>query len=204
VTSYTRYYQLPHPTATLQPDGTERFNDDARGGRDLQSLAEAVDAQIDRINGLWVAQISKAGLIIKLATDSTGYSANSFNTVFFDTQVKSSGGMTGTQEIDAPLSKPGWYHIHMCMATIPSGAINGTRRALRATVKQTGISGFTDAETYFQEEFENGGQTVNELSFVTFLDSTRFIWADFFHNNTSSTITVKNTVTNASAYRIGP
>lgn len=203
MTSYTRYYQLPHPSATTQKDGTERFNDDARGGRDLQSLAEAVDAQLDRINGLWVAQLSKAALIIKLATDSTGYGANSPNAVFFDTQVDNSGGMTGTQEIDAPRALPGWYHIHMCLATIPVGTINGTRRVLQANVKQTSVNGTVDAEVYYQEEFENGGQTVNNLNFVTYLDSTRFIWAYFFHNNTGSTLTVKNTVTNASAYRIG-
>lgn len=205
MTSYTRYYGLPHPTATVQPDGTERFNDDGNGARDLQSLAEAVDRQLDRIDTLWVAEISKPAEILRLAVDLTGNPANTDNTFFLDTLVKGSGGMADTQAVNGSDARSGWFHYEVSMATIPSGAINGTRRLLKAWVVEDTPAGQLTVEEYLQEEFEtNTGEQVNNLSFVTFLDSTRSIWLNLFHNNTSSTLNIKNSTTYVSAYRISP
>jgi hypothetical protein len=205
VTSYTRYYGLPHPTATLLPDGSERFNDDANGARDLQSLAEATDRQLDRVSAAWVAEISKPAEVLRLAVDITGLAANTDNTFFVDTLVKGSGGMADTQNVNGADSRSGWFHYEASVATIPSGASTGVRRLLKAWVVQNTANGLATVEEYLQEEFETGsGEQVNHLSFVTFLDTSRSIWLSFFHNNPSSTLTIKNSATYLSAYRISP
>lgn len=202
MTSYTRYYGLPHPTATKLPDGTERFNDDANGARDLQALADAADRQLDRIDGLWVTELNRGGFITKLSADITGFAANTFTPFNTDVLVRGTGGMSSTQGF---LGGPaGWWHIQLSVSTIPAGASNGVRRALRARITEDTPRGIEGVETYFQEEFEAGTQTVNQLGFVTYLDPVRSLEVAFFHNNTSSTITVKNTATFFSGYRIGP
>lgn len=203
MTSYTRYYGLPHPTATVQADGSERFNDDARGGRDLQSLAEAVDRQIDRVGALWVTEISKPATICRLAADVTGVPASSDFGWDTDTNVKTSGGYTNnTQFTFGSDQVPGWYHVEMSLASIPSGASTGVRRLAKMWVQESQASGIVTVEEYLNEEFEAGGQTVNHLSFVTYLDGSRSIQLVFFHNNPSSTLTIKAGVTYCSAYRI--
>lgn len=204
MTSYTRYYGLPHPSATIASDGTEQFNDDANGAMDLQLLAEAVDRQLDRVDTLWVAEISKPAEVLRLAVDQTGLSANTDNTFFVDTLVKGSGGMADTQNVNGADSRSGWFHYEASVATIPSGASTGVRRLLKAWVVQDTAVGLVTVEEYLQEEFEAGGETVNHLSFVTFLDSSRSIWLAFFHNNTASTLTLKASTTYLSAYRISP
>lgn len=209
MTSYTSNYALPHPTGTLLPDGAEEFRDDGNGARDIQSLAEAVDRQLDRVNVAWVGELDKPAEVCRLAIDETGIAQLTEWTVFTDTNLDGSGGMGDTDGILANSAGAtaerlaGWYHIIGCLSSIPSGGITGNFRKFTIQIAETGPGGTSIVEEYNMAEFEfGGGEITGHVSFVTYLDSTRQAQLAVWHNNPTSTLTVKNTATLITAYRI--
>lgn len=210
MTSYTSKQRLPYPTPTTRPDGSKVYLERGNGALDLQLLAEAADRQFDRFDVGWPAELQKPTKAIKLSSSITGLGNGSDHIITFDTTLATAGGLTGSQNIDlsgtvAGFDYSGWYHIHYQVSSVPAGAANvGSRRQIHADVFSFATG--TVLESYFNEEQEPGGGHVvgNDLSFITFLDSSMIVNLYIFHTNTSSNLNVNTTATYATMTRICP
>lgn len=193
MTRYTPRQKFPYPASA---------DEYANAASQLEALAVATDAALDRVQASWVALRSPGRVVYKLTSDlniAVGSGLTDFTPPFpsYTTVANSAnagGGSFPFSSGGVNASNYGWWDVSMHIATQPTGTANaGTRRYFQAQKLNLNNQAGADTVTYVweDEETSSGGITAAELHMMLEVDAkTSGIFIAFLHANSSSSVNI--------------